>query len=337
MAIPKVSVIIPCRNEESHIASCIEAIYANSILANHEIEVLVIDGMSDDKTIAIVQELQKKYSSLNLVNNPKQVTPIAFNLGINLAKGEFVQIIGARQLISADYLEKAVTLLEGDDNIWCVGGKVENVYENETSEIISTAMNSSFGVGGGNFRILNSSAFVDTVGTPMYSARVFNKIGLFDESLVRNQDDELNYRVTAAGGKIYLSVDFSIKYFVRAQYKNLKKQYFQYGYWKVYVNKKHSTITTLRQLIPLLFVLFIAVGGVLSFLHPYLFFAYLGVLGLYFLMAFYSAIQLKKNILKLIYTFLILHLSYGVGYLKGLIDFLMLGKKPSEKSKQLSR
>jgi GT2 family glycosyltransferase len=334
------SVIIPCRNEEKHIAFCIEAIFANELDASDTLEVLVIDGMSDDKTIEIVKSLQARYSTLHILKNKQKVTPVAFNLGIKASKGEYIQIVGARQLISKNYLKIAKNTFEENKDIWCVGGKVINVYENKESEIIGLAMSSPFGVGGGNFRVAQKSCYTDTVGTPMYPRRVIDKVGLFNEDLVRNQDDEYNYRVLKNGGKIYLNTEIELKYYVRASITNLYKQYYQYGYWKVYVNRLHKTITTLRQLIPLLFVIGIISGLLLALIVPYFNILYLTALFCYLILSIFFANKLTRKsefIFKIIKIFVILHWSYGYGYLRGVIDFYVLRIKPSNKSTSLSR
>jgi GT2 family glycosyltransferase len=206
-------------------------------------------------------------------------------------------------------------------------------------------MATTFGMGLGNFRTLDAPGFVDTVGTPMYPKIVFEKIGFFDENLIRNQDDDFNYRLTNAGGKIFFDSSISLKYYVRGNFKGLWKQFFQYGYWKVFVNKKHKSVTTLRQLVPPLFVaytfallLFCSVPIIPSELKLLAIIPFLFYLGLAVLFAG-KTIQKEKNISfsKVLLTFPILHFSYGLGYLKGIWSFLLLNKKPSEKSKELSR
>lgn len=336
----KVSVVIPCRNEKKHIRACVEAIFANTLAQRGEVEVLLVDGMSDDGTRDEIQKLTREFPQLRLVDNPAQVTPVAFNLGIRESRGEYVQIIGARQIVSPDYLEGAVACFVKNPDIWCVGGRVENTYENNESQIIANAMNTPFGVGGGNFRIVRQSAFVDTVGTPMYPRRVFEKVGLFDEELIRNQDDEFNYRVTRAGGKIYLNADIVIRYLVRADHKKLYKQYYQYGYWKVFVNRKHGAVTTLRQLFPSALLLFLAGGALLSIFSVYILIPYLAVVLLYLLLALYFAIKASEkpaHIPATVKTFLVLHFGYGAGYLKGILDFLLLNRRPSSQNQTLSR
>jgi GT2 family glycosyltransferase len=349
-----VSVIIPCRNEEKNIASCVDAIYASKLPPGFNIEVFIVDGKSDDGTIEVIKNLQQKYPTLQYILNPDLITPVAFNLGIKASKGDYIQIIGARQIVAADYILKGIERLQKQPEIWCVGGKVENVFENELGEIIAKAMDTPFGVGGGNFRILKGSGYVDTVGTPLFNRSVFENIGLFDEELVRNQDDELSFRILKAGGKIFLDVEMKVKYFVRGNLKNLWKQYFQYGYWKVYVNKKHRTITTLRQLAPAAFMLFVLLGLPVALVSFFLLAKSSGQQTIYLWPAiiycsvvipyvFVAGILAFMKAEKITHapdyfrTFIILHSAYGLGYLQGIFHFILFGKNPAKKNTGLSR
>ena len=339
----KIAVIIPCRNEVNSIAECIHAIYNSALPNDCSVDLFVVDGKSNDGTIELLEDLKKTYLSLKIVVNEKQLTPFAFNLGIIAGKGcDYFQIIGARQLISTNYLKDAVGILQKNNAIWCVGGAVENVYQNNEGKIIANAMATSFGMGLGNFRTLDKSDYVDTVGTPMYPAWVFQKIGYFDEELVRNQDDDFNYRVLQADGKIFFNADISLKYYVRGDYKGLWMQFFQYGYWKVYVNKKHKAVTTIRQLVPPMFT-FYMLTLIISTLISFDFFKIFSIpFILYLLISLYFSLKITKEdveigFIKVFKTFPILHLSYGLGYLKGILDFILLRKKPSDKQKRLSR
>lgn len=325
-----ISIIIPCRNEAKHITACVEAIFASALPEGCTLEVVVVDGESDDGTRDVIAGLQERFPQLRLLPNPQRITPVAFNLGIQATSGDYVQIIGARQFVAPDYLARGIQRLQQQPEIWCVGGKVENSFADETSRIIARAMDTPFGVGGGNFRILTTSAFVDTVGTPMYPRFVFERIGLFDEALIRNQDDEFNFRITKAGGRIFLDVEMRVAYVVRGVIANLYRQYFQYGYWKVYVNRKHGTITTLRQLAPAAFLLFALLGWCSIFLSVYAFAVYAGVLVLYGLLALLYAVkkaEQPKQIPTYLRTFFALHAGYGLGYLQGIWQFLVLRRK----------
>ncbi len=336
----KLSVIIPCRNEVNFIEECIESIYSNDLPLTCELNVIIVDGLSDDGTRDKIKTLSNRFPNLFLVDNRLQLTPFAFNLGIHFSKADFYQIIGARHIVSTNYLFKSIEILQKDSSVWCVGGRLINEYTNDSSRIISKAMDTSFGMGLGNFRILDKSDFTDTVTSPMYPSWVFDKIGYFDEELIRNQDDDFNFRVTKAGGKIWFEHDISLRYYVRGNYKGLYKQFFQYGYWKVFVNKKHGEVTTLRQLVPPFFVLYLFI---LPFILMFsLIFGSIFSIGLILYVFLAAIVAFKKSLaikefFGIFKTFPILHFSYGIGYLQGIVHFLILGKKPSNKQKSLSR
>ena len=221
------------------------------------IDVFVCDGMSTDATTALVEKYALTHPMVHVLMNKKQTTPFALNLGIRKSEADVVIILGAHSELYPDYISKCMEAFSLGTNIGCTGGIIENEYENETAEVIGKAMSSSFGVGNAHFRTGNKNGYVDTVAFGAYKREVFSKVGYFDEELIRNQDDEFNYRVTKAGFKIYLYSEIRCKYFVRASFGKLFKQYYQYGYWKVYVAKKHHAVTTFRQLVPLFFVLFL--------------------------------------------------------------------------------
>ncbi len=335
----RISVVIPCRNEALYIKECIQAIYANELPMDTLLHVFVVDGMSDDGTREIVLELEHEYPHLKLVDNVKKLTPFAFNLGIYQVPADFIQIVGARHILSSNYLSSCLNTLQENKEIWCVGGKIENVAINQTGELISAVMSSSFGMGAGNFRTLKMSGFTDTVTSPMYPYHVFEKIGFFDEDLIRNQDDDFNFRVSQAGGKIYYIHDIELKYYVRAKVSGLRKQFFQYGYWKVFVNRKHGAMTTIRQLFPPVFVLYLCCLPITLFFPSWLKVAGLLPFSIYLLGMAYFTLKLVgvKHFFQTVFLFPLIHISYGSGYLLGIIDFLLLKKNPSEKQKELSR
>lgn len=340
----QISIVVPCRNERLFIEETIRAIYACTLPDNYSCSVFIVDGMSDDGTRNEIERLQLEFDSLHLIDNSKKLTPYAFNLGIHACPADFYQIVGARHVLSKNYLQSCIEIIEKDPSVWCVGGKIINEFINPTGEIISIAMSTAFGMGLGNFRTLEKSGYTDTVTSPMYPAWVFDKIGYFDEELIRNQDDDFNFRVSQAGGKIFYESSISLKYYVRGTYSGLWRQFFQYGYWKVFVNQKHQTVTTYRQLIPPAFTAYLSLLVLSTILFPSIrwigswpFWLYL-LLGLYF--SFKSiSFELKDWIkaIKIWITFPLLHISYGLGYLKGMNDFLLFKRKPSDKQKRLSR
>ena len=337
----KLTVVIPCRNEKPFIRECVTAIFACDLPEAVQMSVFVVDGMSDDGTIEEIRQLQTEFPGLHMVENKARLTPFAFNLGIYAGgRADYVQIVGARHILSKNYLSRCLEILQQDPAIWCVGGRLINEYLNEAGKIISLAMNTSFGMGLGNFRVLEQSGFTDTVTSPMYPYGVFEKIGFFDEELVRNQDDDFNFRVTKAGGKIWFEHAIFLKYYVRGSRPNLWRQFNQYGYWKVFVNRKHGAVTTMRQLVPPAFVLFLFSVPLWFLIHCTLGLVAAGCVLLYALLGLGIAFRVadkKSEVLAVWITFPVLHISYGLGYLKGIIRFLVLRKQPSKGAERLSR
>jgi len=325
----RVSVVVPCRNEANAISACVTAIARSTY---PDLEIIVVDGMSEDQTRLILSELAQHYPQLKVVDNPHRLTPYAFNLGIINSTGAFVQIVGSRNILAPDYLEKMVEALEAHPEAACVGGDYQHVFDTPASRHISMAMESKFGVGASNYRTMNNSCFVDTVGVPMYRREIFNEIGLFDERLTRNQDDDFNYRVTRAGHRIYYCHEARTTYLVRGSYRKLFRQMMQYGYFKVLVNKKHRAVTTARQLVPPLFVLFLA-GGLPLLQFPWAFrWGYAAVLITYLGLGFFAAWSRAGGMVETLGTqwaIATMHFGYGIGYLRGIADFIILGRQPS--------
>lgn len=316
----------------------------NSIIANHYpkdlVSIYVCDGMSNDGTRELIKKLVSVNNNLFLLDNHKKTTPLALNLGLKTSTAEVKIILGAHSEVDENFISENINALDIDPKIGCVGGILENVYENQVSKIIGLAMSSKFGVGNAHFRTGEKKGFVDTVAFGGYRKEVFDKVGYFDETLERNQDDEFNFRVVKSGYKIYLSEKIKCNYYVRASYTKLYRQYYQYGYWKVFVNKKHRTITSFRQLVPLFFVFFLITALMFSLIFPYSVFLSLFILFIYFFLSLLASYSLSKKIstiLKTSFVFLLLHSGYGWGYLLGLIDFIIFNKKPNDKATSSTR
>jgi GT2 family glycosyltransferase len=335
----QVAITIPCFNEEGYIERCVRSLF-NQSYNSAFISVYVADGMSTDKTRSILEKLQLEFSRLYIINNTARVTPVALNLGTKSSDAPVQIIFGAHAEASHDFVLECVKCLEENPHAGLVGGIIENVYENPTSEIIGKAMSSMFGVGNAHFRTGTAEGEVDTVAFGAYRKNVLEEVGYFDEDLVRNQDDELSYRILKAGHKIILNKKIRSTYFVRGSYGKLFKQYYQYGYWKVYVNKKHKAITTLRQLIPFGFVSFLICGLLAVVLFwPFIYLYAAGLLIYILTSALFAARKANsgKEVLGLMFAFAILHFSYGYGYMVGIADFYVLGKKPGKRNTEISR
>jgi glycosyltransferase involved in cell wall biosynthesis len=335
----KVSIVIPCLNEANYIGRCLDSVIACEY-PKELLSVWVCDGESTDGTREIVTKYADTLPFIRLLTNQYRTAPYAMNLGLKAAPFDVGIILGAHAEIAPDFVQRCINKLAEIAQAGCVGGVIDHVYENETSHIIGKAMSSVFGVGNAHFRTGTKSGFVDTVAFGAYRKEVFETCGFFDEELTRNQDDEFNFRLSRFGYKIWLDPEIKSRYFVRASFSKLFKQYNQYGYWKVYVNRKHHTVTTVRQLIPALWILFLFVGLAGCSVHPAMAVVFISGVLLYLLasvaFAFKTADKIAQTV-KIIWAFWILHFSYGTGYLKGIWDFIIRKRKPSTEKALLTR
>lgn len=333
------SIVIPCRNEASFIAECLDSILSNGYPLD-KLEIIIADGNSTDESLSIIEEYAQNNACIKWLKNEKQFTPFGLNLGIRESTGDYVMILGAHASLDHGYLQKCVELFRAIPEASCIGGYVNHIPENPLSSAIAKAMSHPFGVGNAHFRTGRHEGFVDTVAFGTYRKEVFEITGLFDEDLVRNQDDEFSFRMLQKGMKIFLSSKLTSRYIVRSSYSKLFRQYYQYGYWKVFVNRKHKTLTTVRQIIPAAFVSFLFVGFLLSIALPALFWFYGAALLVYLTTSILVSISISKNVRefrRLPLVFFILHFSYGRGYLAGIYRFLIAGLKPADKQENLTR
>lgn len=328
-----VSIICPIYNEEKYIKECIESIL-NQNFPKERIEVLLIDGMSSDRTREIINKYCEEYSFIHLLDNPERAVSPALNIGINNSRGEFIIRLDAHAVYPKNYIS---TLIENAEKLNCenIGGVVNTLPADKSSKAlaISKALSHSFGMGNSHFRIgAKEIKKVDTVPFGCFKRDVFNEIGLFDVDLTRNQDDEFNGRIIKNGGEIYLLPDLVIKYYARDTISKVSKMFYQYGLFKPLVNKKLGSPATARQFFPLLFVLGLILGPILGLVSKSFFAIYIAVLLLYLLIAtVISTIEVvKQKNMKLLFflpiTFLVIHFSYGWGYLIGIIRFIIIGK-----------
>lgn len=336
-----VSIIIPCRNEEKYIKQCIDS-FLDQSYPKELIEIIIADGMSNDNTRNIINNISKENKNVILIDNKKFTAPAGMNLGIKKSKSDIIIIFGAHAYAHRDFIKENVLALEKNE-VGCAGGVITTVNDSIKGEAIAEAMSCPFGVGNALFRYAEKEAFVDTVGFGAYGRKFIIDIGLFDEELVRNQDDELNFRVQKTGKKILLNPKIKSTYFSRGDFKKLWKQYYQYGFWKVRVIQKHKKPASIRHLIPLMFVLFLLFGGISSIFSKLIGVGYLLTILLYLILDATFSFKICKNksfkhFPYLFITFPILHISYGIGFILGIFNFYIFkSKKIEEKNKQISR
>lgn len=253
MSDPSVSVVVPVRNEASYIESCVRALLDQVELPTNY-EVLVVDGMSDDGTRDVLDALAASDARLKILDNPQRIVPTALNHGITAAKGEIIIRVDGHTNVAPDFVRANLELLREHPEAWSVGGPIAHRGRTARARAIAAAMSSRVGVGGASHRFEDYEGYAEGTAFPAFRRWVFERIGMFDETLVRNQDDELNFRITSAGGRIFISPRVKHDYFVRDSYKALFNQYMQYAYWKVEVMRKHGRVIAPRHLVPGVFV-----------------------------------------------------------------------------------
>ena len=328
-----VSIIIPCRNEEEYISECLDSILSQDY-PREMFEILVVEGMSVDRTVEIVSEYSGRFSLIRLLNNPHKILPTALNIGIRNAKGDVVVRLDAHAKYPNKYISQCVQALE-EYAVDAVGGCLITRPQrtNTLGEAISFVLFSKFGVGDSLFRVgVRSPIAVDTVPSACYRREVFDRIGLFNENLVRNQDIEFNLRLKKAGGKIVLVPGIVSYYYARSTLKDLARNNFLNGFWVIYSMKFARLPFSIRHLVPFGFVLSLILSIVLAAVWPVFLLVFAGVLGLYltFNLVISFSIAVKNGLRYLpavVAAFLTLHFSYGLGSLCGLWKLLLPYRK----------
>jgi succinoglycan biosynthesis protein ExoA len=336
-----ISVVVPCRNEARSIEACVTSILGQQAPAG-EFEIIVVDAMSEDGTRDILGRLQKRDSRLRVIDNPQRVTPAGMNAGILQSRGRYIAIMGAHNRYANDYLCRSIEILQrtGADN---VGGAMVAEGRTRIQRAIAAVHHNPFSSGNARWHSLNYEGWADTVFGGVYRRDVFDRIGLFDEELARNQDDELNLRLIRAGGRIYQSPHIKSWYFPRRSLRELFEQYLQYGYWKVRVIQKHKIPASIRHLIPgvfvtsMLFLPLLALTG--SSTAMWMWLAILAIYAISVLAASIGAAASSDWTLLPLFpvVFPCYHFAYGFGFMRGVLDFLILKRHPAPAYFLLSR
>ncbi len=325
----RISVISPCRNERDYIAPFVESLLAQELPAGYALEVLIADGMSDDGTREILDAFAQRHPRLKVVANPGRIVSPGLNAAIRASSGDVIVRMDAHTVYAPDYVRRCVETLErtGADN---VGGPWRAAGDGYLQEAIALVSHSPFASGGGRSHALDYEGEVDTVYLGCWRRAIFDRVGLFDEELVRNQDDELNLRIVRAGGRVWQSPAIRSSYAPRSSLANLFSQYKQYGYWKVRVIQKHTLPASIRHVVPGAFVFGLLALALLSLLWT-------PARGL---LALALSAYLAANLLATLHTcmtagtfrylpvmpivFAGYHFGYGYGFLRGVVDFVLL-------------
>jgi len=330
---PLVSIIIPCRNEEQFLANCLDSILASDY-PKEKLEILVVDGMSTDGTKAILEQYIQRHDPIRVLVNPKRITPIAFNIGIDHARGDLIMMMSAHATYNQDAIRKCVeySCQYKADNVggaWRIKARDPGLVGNA----IVAALSHRFGVGGAIYRTTSKKSGVqpvDTAAFGCYRREVFDKIGKYNEQLVRCQDIELNLRLKSAGGTTLLAPDVVINYFARTKLSTFCEHSFQDGTW-VILPFAHSSVMPVgwRHLVPLAFVSAVIASALLAAMAAVFVWVLVGILGIYAVASFIASLDIayKKQdprfLLVMPLVFLSLHGSYGLGSLWGCANLVV--------------
>jgi GT2 family glycosyltransferase len=295
--------------------------------------------MSDDGTRQILTRLANENPRLRIVDNPGRTAPCGRNMGVRSARGKYIAILDAHSEYAPDYLRSCVELLEEHPEVCCSGGPIISQGKGIFGQAVAMAMSHPVGIGNAKHRLPNYEGYAEGACFPMFRKEIFDKVGLFDETLVRNQDDDFNFRIARSGGKIFISPRAQCTYYVRESPSQLLWQYCQYGYWRIAVLRKHRLPASIRHIAPVAFLSLLLVSLITGLFLPVRWrlaaaafpAAYIGIL---FMAAL--GVAMKKGVkvgLAFPMAAIIMHTAYAAGFLWGIAA---MGRK-NERMSRLSR
>ena len=324
-----ISVIVPCRNEVAFIEAFVQAVLAQ----RDALELVIADGASDDGTRARLHAAAAHDARLRVVDNPERITPVALNRAIAASLGEIIVRMDVHTTYAPDYIAMCAQVL-AETGADCVGGAWRPVGDSA----IALAFRSRFGSGGAASRREAYSGEVDTVYLGAWKRETLIALGGFDERLVRNQDDELNLRITRGGGRVWQDARIVSHYTPRNSFAALARQFHQYGYWKVAVIRKHRLPASPRHVLPFGFV---ALLGLLALAAPW---SAAAAAALATLLGLYAAAALANGLvaaprqaLGVAWATACMQLGYGLGFGRGLLDMVVLRRGPGAAMTRLTR
>lgn len=319
---PVVSLVMPVRNERGRIEACLTSLLGQDYPADR-LEIIVVDGMSDDGTATVVHDLATTARiPVRLVENPDLTMPLGLNRGIEASAGEIVGVISGHSVVETDYVTRAVERLQAT-GAWSVGGAIERVGETGVQRAIAAATGSRIGVGDASHNYATSAGWVESVFPGIWPRSVFETIGMFDPAMTANEDNELSLRIREAGGRIWYDPSIRVRYWPRASLGALFTQYRRYARGRMAVYRKHRSGLDWRHLLPPILVAWIALGWSAALAHPIGLAVWLGSLVAYLLVVAagsLATVGAKANPLLVTAAVVTMHVAYGIGMVQGAVD-----------------
>ena len=322
----EVSVIIPLLNEEKNIKNLINTIKRQDFPHN-KMEIIFVDGNSTDHTVDLIKEFMKDTDiAFEILENCERKTPISMNIGIKKAVGKYIIRFDGHTLYNEKYISLCLFYSKktNADNVGCL---IKNQGHGIVGKAIAAVLSSKFGVGNSDFRTSSKSGYVDTVPFGCFKKDLFNRIGYFDESLLRSEDNEFNARIIKNGGNIFLFDEIENEYIPRDSIKSLLKMGYNNGKEIIVTGITHPGTIRIRHLVPFLFFCSILIGILLGMFSPLFKYCFILELILYLILDFYFTFMFRKRstLISKIVEFLIyplFHFFYGLGSCIGLIFYI---------------
>lgn len=310
------TIIIATYNEEKYIEGCIRSLEEQSY-EKDKYQIFIIDGNSTDRTTEVVNNLIEEFSNIKLFNNPKKIQAAAFNIGIENSDTEYSFVVGAHATYDKDFIRNSIQSIK-ENNVECVGGKVTFDAKTSIGKYFALARGTLLGGGVASYRYSDKKQLVDTASFGCYKTSVLKDVGGYNEELIKNQDNDINKRIIASGGKILFDPIIKFTYFTRDNYKDIKKQMYNYGYWEAKVIKQDKNQFSIFTIVPSIFVIY-NVFALLALIKTPIFIMLSMIPYLLVFLVFYVKYAFGKNPFKLIILYLTIHSYIGIGFLKGLL------------------
>ncbi len=321
---PMISVVVPCRNEKNYIESCVRSILVQKSPLS-DLEVLVVDGMSEDGTRDILANIAKGDPRLRVLDNPSLATPAALNIGIRASRGQYVTNFGAHAEYALNYLQTCLELLQEHPEVSCAGGPIISRGKGPFGQAVAEAMSHPVGVGNAKHRLPYYEGYAEGACFPMFRKEVFKKIGLYDEKFIYAEDDELNYRLALGGDKVFISPRARCIYYVRETPLRLFQQYFRYGAARVAVLRKYRRPASFRQIVPPAFIGLVLISLIVGLWLPGWWRLMAIVIPLLYAVVLFAVgigVMVTRGwLVGLLFPLAaaILHVSYALGFARGIL------------------
>jgi succinoglycan biosynthesis protein ExoA len=318
---PEVSIIMPVRNEANTIAAALACALLQQ--STGRTEVLIADGMSDDGTRSIIEDVAAGDPRVRLLDNPERGTPQALNVALAAARGSYWVRLDGHSVVPPDYVERLVAHLRSG-TCDAVGGVVKALGDSTFGRAVAAAHDSRFGIGNARHHYAKEMSSIDHIAHGAYRLDISRQIGGFDEALVRNQDFDFDFRYRATGASMMIdpSIEFSRR--VRETPRSLARQFYQYGYWKYIVLRRHPASLHLRWLVPPALVATLAVSTLLAWSRPGRV-VWVVTAGSYAAVVTAGSVTIGRRVgfelaPRVAVGLAIMHLSWGTGFLRSAVN-----------------